>query len=70
MVDLRGRDVAGTVYEPEIQKVTYKAGAYRVEKVLRRTTRDKERQAFVRWEGYGDDFNSWIPDADVKKYRV
>jgi hypothetical protein len=70
LVDLKGRDVAGTVYEPEIQKVGYKAGVYRVEKVLRRTTRDKERQAFVKWEGYGDDFNSWIPDADVKKYRV
>ena len=69
LVDLKGRYVAGTVYEPEIQKVTYKAGAYRVEKVLRRTTRDKERQAFVKWEGYGDDFNSWIPEADVKKYK-
>ena len=69
LIDLKGREVAGTVYEPEIQKVGYKEGVYRVEKVIRRTTRDKERQALVKWEGYGEDFNSWIPDADVKKYR-
>jgi hypothetical protein len=70
LVDLKGREVSGTVYEPEIQKVTYKESVYRVEKVIRRTTRDKERQALVQWEGYGEDFNSWIPDADVKKYKV
>jgi hypothetical protein len=69
LVDLKGRAVAGTVYEPEIQKVKYKDVVYRVEKVIRRTTRDNERQALVKWQGYGEDFNSWIPDADVKKYR-
>ena len=70
LVDLKGRDIAGTVYEPEIQKVTYKEGVYRIEKVLRRSVRDDENEALVKWQGYGDDFNSWIPAADVEKYRV
>jgi hypothetical protein len=70
LVDLKGRDIAGTVYEPEIQKVTYKEGVYRIEKVLRRVVRDGVNEALVKWQGYGDDFNSWIPSADVSKYRV
>jgi hypothetical protein len=70
LVDLKGRDIAGTVYEPEIQKVTYKEGVYRIQKILRRTVRENEKQALIKWEGYGDDFNSWIPDVDVEKYRV
>jgi hypothetical protein len=69
LVDLKRRDVAGTVYEAEIQKVKYDKGLYRLEKVLRRRTRDKEREALVKWQGYGEDFNSWIPDEDVEKYR-
>jgi hypothetical protein len=69
LMDLKGRDVAGTVYEAEIQKVKYDKGLYRLEKVLRRRTRDKQREALVKWEGYGEDFNSWIPDEDVEKYR-
>jgi len=69
LVDLKGNDIAGTVYEPEIRKVTYNKGLYRVEKVVRRRTRDKVKEALIRWQGYGEDFDSWIPDADVAKYK-
>jgi len=69
LVDLKDRPIAGTVYEPEMRRVDYKKGAYRVEKVIRRRTHDRIREALVRWEGYGEDFDSWIPDADVKKYK-
>jgi hypothetical protein len=70
LVDLKGRDIAGTVYEQEIRKVTYNKGVYRVEKVVRRRTRDKVKEALIRWQGYGEDFDSWIPDADVAKYKA
>jgi hypothetical protein len=70
LVDLKGRLVAGTVYEPEITHVSYKEGVYRIEKIIRRAVRDREKQVLVKWQGYTTQFNSWIPAVDVKKYSL
>ena len=59
--DDRGEEVKGSFYEAELQKSTHEM--YRVEKVLKRrinkTTGQKEER--VKWTGYDNSWNSWIP---------
>ena len=60
--DLRGEDIQGSFYEPELQEA--KQDVFRIDKVIRRDY--KKKQALVKWKGYSDDFNSWIPIKDLK----
>jgi hypothetical protein len=39
---------------------------FRIEKVLRRRTVKGKKMAFVKWLGYDNKFNSWIPAEDIK----
>ena len=34
---------------------------YRVQKVIKSRKRNKQKEYFVKWLGYPDSFNSWIP---------
>ena len=62
--DTKGERIQGTLYEQELQKTTQEI--YRIEKVLkRRTTRDKVKEVYVKWRGYSNAFNSWIPLRDL-----
>ena len=68
LVDLRGEDVQGTFYRQELQKA--KQEIYRIEKVLKKRTRRGKKELFVKWMGYRNEFNSWIPDdQDVINYE-
>ena len=40
---------------------------YRVEKVIRKKKIDGVEHAFVKWSGYSDKFNEWIPIENTKK---
>ena len=42
-----------------------KQDVFRIDKVIRRDY--KKKQALVKWKGYSDDFNSWIPMKDLRK---
>ena len=56
--------VKGTFYEPELQLA--KADTYRIEKVLRRRTSPQgQREVYVKWLGYNNRFNQWIPESDI-----
>ena len=63
--DLRGEPVKGTFYEAELQ--LSKQEVYRVEKVLRKRKKNGVNEAYVKWKGYGKEFNSWIPATDLQK---
>ena len=68
--DLLGETIAGTFYEPELQKVLHTAETYyNVEKVLRYRTRNKVREGLVRWQGYSPQFDSWEPVTAIKGYK-
>ena len=60
--DLRGEDIEGSFYEPELLKT--KQDVFRIDKVIRRDY--KKKQALVKWKGYSDEFNSWIPMKDLQ----
>ena len=60
--DLRGKDIQGSFYEPELLKAEQEV--FRIDKVIRRD--HKKKQALVSWRGYSDDFNTWIPLKDLK----
>ena len=56
--------VEGTFYEQDLQKVSLSAHAlFRIEKVLKR----KKGQLLVKWKGWPDKYNSWIPNSELKK---
>ena len=62
--DLAGEEVTGFMYREQLQKTTQ--SVYMIDKVIRkrRTTAGKQ-ESLVRWRGYPDKFNSWIPAGDV-----
>ena len=63
VVDLQGETVTGSFYEPELQKTTQEI--FRIEKVIRRD--NKRQRALVKWSGYPDQFNSWVPMSGLNK---
>ena len=66
--DTRGEAIHGTFYEPELQHTDQTV--YRIEKILRRrTARNGRKEIFVKWKGYSNDFNQWIPEVDIEEKK-
>ena len=63
LVDLLGEKITGSFYESELQKTNQ--NIFRIEKVIRRD--QKKKKALVKWKGYPDKFNSWVPLSDAEK---
>ena len=67
--DDTGEEIKGVFYPEEIQKVTksrYGKSKYLIDEVLRYKTVKGKRLAFVRWKGYDNKFNEWIPFNQIK----
>ena len=60
--DLNNEEIQGSFYEPELLKA--KQDVFRIEKVIRRDY--KKKQALVKWLGYSNDSNSWIPLSSLQ----
>ena len=60
--DLNNEEIQGSFYKPELPRA--KQDVFRIDKVIRRDY--KKKQALVKWLGYSDDFNSWIPLKDLQ----
>ena len=65
--DDTGEILDGTFYEPELQKIIKNDDIYRVEKVIRKRKRKGVTEYFVKWKGYQDKFNSWVPERDISR---
>ena len=65
LVDLLGEKITGSFYEAELQKTNQ--NIFRIEEVIDRD--QKNKKALVKWKGYPDKFNSWIPLSNVEKIR-
>ena len=65
--DKKGEEIKGAFYEQELQKS--KQAVFRIERVLKkRTRRNGQKEIYVKWKGYTNTFNSWIPINDVQQY--
>ncbi|WAR06347.1 YMD3-like protein [Mya arenaria] len=65
--DLQGDEIKGTFYESELQNVHVDADqTWKVEKVLKRRGKGRNKQNFVKWKYYLKKFNSWINASDIE----
>ena len=60
--DLNNEEIQGSFYELELLRA--KQDVFRIDKVIRRDY--KKKRALVKWKGYNDNFNSWIPIKGLK----
>jgi len=75
--DIEGEPIIGVFYEAEltpalnIQKDILAPlkdnNVFAVEKIIKRRTRNKVKEVFVKWLDYSNKFNQWIPAKDVYK---
>jgi hypothetical protein len=67
--DFAGELIEGTFYEAELQKVDkdVQTSTWLIERVIRRRKNPKTgvQEAFVKWKGWPDRWNSWVPAATV-----
>jgi hypothetical protein len=67
IADYDNDELHGTFYEQEMQKVDKTdSDLYRIEEILRSRMRNKRREYCVKWLGYPEKFNSWVPAESVK----
>jgi hypothetical protein len=59
--DYNNEEIKGSFYAAELQRVV-PPERYAVEKVIRTRKVGGRTQYFVKWYGYGDEFNSWTDD--------
>lgn len=66
--DLEGEPIIGTFYSKELQKVTYRPSMrYKIDKIIRSRRIGGRKEVFVKWQGYPNKFNSWIPASNLKE---
>lgn len=63
--DLADEEIKGKFYEQELTLYNNVNEEYKIEKVIKRSTRNKVKEIFVKWYGYPEKFNSWISEADL-----
>ena len=63
--DFNDEEIRGRFYEYELQRVTKTDTVYKIENVLRKRKRKGKTELLVKWQGWSDDFNSWIPETDL-----
>ena len=63
--DYDGKELKGTFYEKELQKVIKSNDVYEVEKILKKRGRGNNVQYLVKWLGYPSKFNSWVPASEI-----
>ena len=64
LVDTKRESIRGTFYEEELQKT--KQEIYCIEKVVKKRKRNGVEEVYVKWKGYSNEFNSWIPLTDLR----
>jgi transposase InsO family protein len=65
--DARNEAVEGNFYESELQALP--SVTLQVERVIRQRKRGTNKEVLVKWRGFSDKFNRWIPSGDLQKYK-
>jgi hypothetical protein len=59
--------IEGTFYEPELQKIDVDENkVFKIEKIVKKRTINKQKQALVRWEGWSKQYDTWLPESELK----
>ena len=67
-ISLEGEQLPHRYYIEELQKVTVDEDSYYpVEKILRYRQVNGQKQALIKWKGYPQQFNQWIPIDQIQK---
>ena len=65
--DYQDEDIDGYFYEEELSYVPNPEEMdYKIEKVLRHKTVNGKKYGLVKWKGYADKFNEWLPVSQIK----
>lgn len=54
------QEIEGSMYAEELQHVMF-PDQYLVEKIIRK----KDGQVYVKWLGFDEEYNSWIPESEL-----
>ena len=65
--DDAGEILDGTFYETELQEIIKNDDFYRVQKILHKRKCKGVVEYFIKWKGYPDEFNSWVPESNMSK---
>lgn len=66
LMDYAEDPVQGTFYPEELQKIpSDQERVYRIEKIVRKRGRGKQREYLVKWSGWPEKFNSWVKESEV-----
>ena len=67
--DLAGEVIEGAFYKEQLQKTDQQI--YRIDRVYRkRVKKDGTKEFYVKWSGYQNKFNQWIPEEDILQSGV
>ena len=61
--DYTGENIDGGFYNEQLQKTDL--NIYRIDKILRKRKKGGVNEVLVRWSGYPDKFNQWLPANSV-----
>lgn len=66
--DLNNQEIDGVFYEFELSPVKkdLQSEEFIIDKILSRKGKGKNKQVLVSWRGYPSQFNSWIPETNIK----
>lgn len=65
VMDQEGKLVQKAFYPEEIQEV--QENVYRIEKILRKRSRNGKKEVLIKWLGYPDSYNTWEPAENIQK---
>ena len=63
--DLQGEIIEESFHNEELQKTSQEV--FRIEKVLQKKKINGIEHGLVKWIGYGDKFNEWLPVSKLQK---
>lgn len=65
--DLEGEEIKGAWYTEELQRTALGDNTeFRIEEILETRGKGKNKQYFVKWQGYPTKFNSWVNAKDLR----
>ena len=66
--DVAGELLEGTFYSQELQRVSKPMDTYfKIEKVLDEKREGRKTFYLVKYKGYPEKFNAWVPAKDIKR---